>query len=121
MSFSKKDWSSRKNLQNSKEDFDEHGHETDTYALQEQEESTEDSKVELWKIGREATLERLLLALKADLKRLVGSKKEKPALSASRTMGMLGIQLPKIEVPTFDGNLLNWQIFWEQFESTIHS
>ena len=34
---------------------------------------------------------------------------------------MSGIQLHKIEVPTFDGNLLNWWFFWEQFESTIHS
>ena len=38
-------------------------------------------------------------------------------------MGMSGIQLPKIEVPTFDGNIhvLSWRIFWEQFDSTIHS
>ena len=36
-------------------------------------------------------------------------------------MGMSGVLLPKIEVPTFDGNLLNWRFFWEQFESTIHS
>ena len=34
---------------------------------------------------------------------------------------MSGIQLPKIEEPTFEGNLLNWRFFWEQFESTIHS
>ena len=24
-------------------------------------------------------------------------------------------------MPTFDGNLLNWRMFWEQFESTVHS
>ena len=34
-------------------------------------------------------------------------------------MGVSGVQLPRIEVPTFDGNILNWQIFWEQFESAI--
>ena len=34
---------------------------------------------------------------------------------------MSGTQLPKIEVPTFDGNLLNWRFYWEQFECTIHS
>ena len=24
-----------------------------------------------------------------------------------------GIKLPKIDVPTFDGDMLNWQTFWE--------
>ena len=31
------------------------------------------------------------------------------------------IKLPRIEVPTFDGNILNWQIFWEQFDSAFQS
>ena len=35
--------------------------------------------------------------------------------------GFVGVQLPRIEVPTFDGNILNWQIFWEQFDSAIHN
>ena len=25
------------------------------------------------------------------------------------------VKLPKIDVPTFDGELLHWQTFWEQF------
>ena len=24
-------------------------------------------------------------------------------------------------MPIFDGNILNWRIFWEQFESTVHT
>ena len=24
-----------------------------------------------------------------------------------------GVKLPKLDVPTFDGNILNWQSFWE--------
>ena len=32
-----------------------------------------------------------------------------------------GVKLPKLEVPTFDGNILNWGIFREQFRVTIHS
>ena len=32
-----------------------------------------------------------------------------------------GVKLPKISVPSFDGNLLNWNTFWEQFEIGIHS
>ena len=30
------------------------------------------------------------------------------------------IELPKIYIPTFDGNILNWVTFWEQFEIAIH-
>ena len=32
-----------------------------------------------------------------------------------------GIRLPKISVPTFDGNILNWTTFWKQFEVTVHN
>ena len=32
-----------------------------------------------------------------------------------------GVRLPKIDVPTFDGNLLHWNTFWEQFEVSVHS
>ena len=32
-----------------------------------------------------------------------------------------GIHLPKISVPTFDGHILQWQLFWEQFELYIHN
>ena len=70
---------------------------------------------------RVTTLEWLLRTLKADVKRLVGSKEEKPPLSVRGGIGLSGIQLPRIKVPTFNGNLLNWRIFWEQFDSAIHS
>ena len=32
-----------------------------------------------------------------------------------------GIRLPKIDVPSFDGNLLAWKTFWEQFTVAIHN
>ena len=31
-----------------------------------------------------------------------------------------GVKLPKLDVPTFDGDLLNWQTFWEQFCVAVH-
>ena len=31
-----------------------------------------------------------------------------------------GVRLPKLEVPTFDGNILNWRCFWEQFRVSVH-
>ena len=33
----------------------------------------------------------------------------------------LGVQLPKLAVPTFDGNILHWRQFWEQFCVSIHN
>ena len=32
-----------------------------------------------------------------------------------------GVKLPKLDVPTFDGHILNWQTFWEQFCVSVHS
>ena len=31
-----------------------------------------------------------------------------------------GIRLPKLEVPVFNGHILNWRCFWEQFVVSIH-
>ena len=30
-------------------------------------------------------------------------------------------KLPKLVIKKFDGSVLNWETFWEQFESMIHS
>ena len=32
-----------------------------------------------------------------------------------------GIKLPKIDMPTFNGDIMEWQKFWEQYEMAIHS
>ena len=32
-----------------------------------------------------------------------------------------GVKLPKIDVPRFDGNVLNWHSFWDQYSVAIHS
>ncbi len=32
-----------------------------------------------------------------------------------------GVNLPKIEIATFNGDLLSWKTFWEQFDVSIHS
>ena len=31
-----------------------------------------------------------------------------------------GVKLPKLDVPTFDGNILHWRSFWEQFSISVH-
>ena len=32
-----------------------------------------------------------------------------------------GIKLPRIDMPTFDEDMLNWQTVWEQYEVSVHS
>ena len=41
--------------------------------------------------------------------------------AASGPLESRGVKLPRIEVPTFDGNLLHWMRFWEQFEVAVHN
>ncbi len=31
------------------------------------------------------------------------------------------VKLPTLEIPMFDGSILNWTTFWEQFDISIHS
>ena len=33
----------------------------------------------------------------------------------------MGVKLPKLDVPTFDGNLIHWKQFWEQFSVSVHN
>ena len=32
-----------------------------------------------------------------------------------------GVKLPKLDVPSFDGNMLNWRTFWEQYQVAVHT
>ena len=48
-------------------------------------------------------------------------KNETVAINTTGMPTTSGVNLPRIEVPTFDGNILNCRIFWEQFDSAIHS
>ena len=31
-----------------------------------------------------------------------------------------GVKLPKLDVPSFDGNIFNWKTFWDQFSISLH-
>ena len=33
---------------------------------------------------------------------------------------MAGVSLLRIEIPPFDGNILKWRLFWEQFQVAVH-
>ena len=49
-------------------------------------------------------------------KLLTPSETTTPAPAADPT----GVKLPKLDTPTFDGELLNWKPFWEQFCLAVH-
>ena len=40
---------------------------------------------------------------------------------SSRSSSDVRVKLPKLELRKFDGTALNWQTFWDQFDSSIHS
>lgn len=46
----------------------------------------------------------------------VGSDEGSSHVSSARE----GRHLPKLEMPHFDGNFLNWQSFWDQFTAIVH-
>ena len=53
------------------------------------------------------------------MKQLLHEQTSSPKLSGV-CHATTGVKLPKISIPTFDGNIMNWSSFWEQFEVSIH-
>ena len=68
--------------------------------------------------GRADGMEEALFELRVAIKRLLKTIKADSAVD--KVKGLSGVKLPKISVPTFDGKVLNWKSFWEQFDATIH-
>ena len=64
---------------------------------------------------RLSDLEKELFDCSLSIKKLLkSSTHDSPAIDGK------GVKLPKLDVPTFDGNILNWRTFWEQFRVSIH-
>ena len=70
---------------------------------------------ELMKLEKSMRESMYKCSLKA--KRLLSAK---PAAFTTSTTDALGVKLPKIDVPRFNGNILSWRSFWEQFHVAIH-
>ena len=43
------------------------------------------------------------------------------AATPSTKVAKIVIKLPEMNVPTFDGNILNWHNFWQRLDVAIHS
>ena len=59
---------------------------------------------------------RFFFKLSLQIKRQLSDK----VSTVTSTSSASGVKLPRIDVPTFDGNIVNVVIFWEQFEAAIH-
>ena len=52
---------------------------------------------------------------------ILENSKAKTVSSTETSSGNIKVQLPKLEIVKFDGDIINWQSFWDQFDSAIHS
>ena len=71
------------------------------------------------RMDRASEIQSTLFDLKVGITRLLKKTKES-ACKVVETPLMANVNLPRIEIPRFDGNLLNWQPFWEQFQAAVH-
>ena len=61
-----------------------------------------------------------MLSCDSKIHQLMRSRKQICPLHLLQIVLALGSSSPKLEVPTFDGNLLNWKQFWGQFHALVH-
>ena len=54
------------------------------------------------------------------IKKLLSSVSAPPTHSSAPCPDGKGVKLPKLDVPKFDGEILNWRSFWEQFCILVH-
>ena len=68
-------------------------------------------------------VEKALFDCSLELCRLLQPNKPKDSsyTTSTETSTSKGVKLPKIDVPTFNGNILNWWTFWEQFSVAVHN
>ena len=71
---------------------------------------------------RQAGLAEPLFDASLNIKGLLYRRREVPVSEESSHTAPTshGVRLPKLDVPTFDGDILNWRTFWEQFCIAIH-
>ena len=68
---------------------------------------------------RAAVLEEASFEIRVAIKRLL--KNINAESTASKETQLSEVKLPKVNVPIFDGKVLNGKNFWEQFDANVHS
>ena len=73
-------------------------------------------------LAQQTRLEELVFNCSLRVKELVQALiPTPPASPATRSRAGEGLKLPKLDVPVFDGNILHWRNFWEQFSVSVHN
>lgn len=70
-------------------------------------------------VTKQAELEQLLFDCSLRIRELL-ARTSTPTTSSTHTESP-GLKLPKLDVPTFSGNILQWRNFWEQFVISVHN
>ena len=66
----------------------------------------------------QSTLDKTIFDNSLKLKRLLEGK---ATISSATPHDSTGVKLPKVDVPTFNGNVLFWRSFWEHFSVSVDS
>ena len=67
-----------------------------------------------------ARLEKLHFACSLRVKELVCHRSAASSFASAPVAEGKGVKLPKLDVPMFDGDVLHWKQFWEQFTVSVH-
>ena len=71
-------------------------------------------------LSREQTrLSQCMFDVGVQIKRLI-QKDTSGERTSTSTPERSGVKLPKLSVLTFDGDILNWRSFWEQYKVSVH-
>ena len=71
------------------------------------------------RLERASHIERILFDLRVHISRLMEETKKEQDSNVVGTPLVAGINLPRIDIPTFDSNILNWRLFREQFQAAV--
>ena len=71
-------------------------------------------------VAKHAHLEQELFATSLQIKQEMDARSTLAVTTAPPSSGPKGMRLPKLETPIFNGNVLSWRKFWEQFSISVH-
>lgn len=64
----------------------------------------------------------LLEKERSDLQQAAANKAaQRQAQAQAQAVRQSKMKLPELRLPTFDGNVLQWQSFWDSFKTAIHA
>ena len=71
-------------------------------------------------VRKKSDIKQTLCDLRVAISRLMERTKKEPTPHTLGVPVVGGFNLPRIETPTFDGNIFNWRLFWEVVQPALH-